>query len=43
MNQQVGSAGLGVGGSVGMQDVVGLAAAADPQFVRLRDNAREKM
>ncbi|VAH67760.1 unnamed protein product [Triticum turgidum subsp. durum] len=26
-----------------MQDVVGLAAAADPQFVRLRDNAREKI
>uniref|UniRef100_A0A453GBC4 RING-type domain-containing protein n=1 Tax=Aegilops tauschii subsp. strangulata TaxID=200361 RepID=A0A453GBC4_AEGTS len=47
---QVGSAGLGVGGSGGMrpwqpqmQDVVGHAAAADPQFVRLRDNAREKI
>ncbi|KAM3334828.1 hypothetical protein ACQJBY_029323 [Aegilops geniculata] len=47
---QVGSAGLGVGGSGGtrpsqpqMQDVVGLAAAADPQFVRLRDNTREKI
>ncbi|XP_037410095.1 probable histone acetyltransferase HAC-like 1 [Triticum dicoccoides] len=47
---QVGSAGLGVGGSGGMrpwqpqmQDVVGLAAPADPQFVRLRDNAREKI
>ncbi|VAH83621.1 unnamed protein product [Triticum turgidum subsp. durum] len=43
MNQQVGSAGLGVGGSGGMQDVVALAAAADPQFVRLRDMAREKI
>ncbi|XBI21172.1 hypothetical protein VPH35_062323 [Triticum aestivum] len=43
MNQQFGSAGLGVGGSGGMQDVVGLAAAADPQFVRLRDMAREKI
>ncbi|XP_044353835.1 probable histone acetyltransferase HAC-like 1 [Triticum aestivum] len=43
MNQQVGSAGLGVGGSGGTQDVVGLAAAADPQFVRLRDMAREKI
>ncbi|KAM3353681.1 hypothetical protein ACQJBY_024691 [Aegilops geniculata] len=43
MNQQVGSAGLGVGGSGGMQDVVGLAAAADPQFVRLRDNVRREI
>ncbi|XP_044973186.1 probable histone acetyltransferase HAC-like 1 [Hordeum vulgare subsp. vulgare] len=42
---QVGSAGLGVGGSGGvqMQDVVGLAAAADPEFVMLRDNTREKI